>query len=220
LFSISQGWCEGTFLAETGLVLLTEILANGLVIFRLFVLWNRSRMAMNCLTVAFVLAQGVFVTLFILMGRTFRSSIVLYSVGANNICGTTERPLTAIMACIPGLVFDIYAGLLFYVNALDRPRGVDDHMLPLLYSDGIIFLLLHISMRIFGLVFMATSPEFLFVYAFPVTYSLAVIINSRMFLKSQDLERLNRLRSAYPYHSNLKFFIDEEAYELQNSDVV
>jgi len=218
-FASSQSWCEGSFIAELIFVAFTEYLGNGLVIFRLFVLWNRSRLVMTFLTIGFVLAQASFTACLIFLAKDFRSLVIHQHFATYDICATVSRPLAAILACIPGLAFDVYAGTLLYVNVLDRPRNVDERVIPLLYTDGIVFILLHIAMRLFGLIFMAAAPDVLFVYAFPVTYSLAVTINSRMFLNTQDLERRTRRPPVLLWHPGFKDFVtvevEREAYELR-----
>jgi len=174
-------WCHIAWLLSVVLVVLTEYMANGLLIFRIFILWDRNRRVMILLGVGFILCEIAFTICMVFVARDLKDAVLVIG-GSLRSCGVNATIAMAKIAWLPNIAFDIYAIFLLYLNVLDRPRTPDARLARLLVSDGLFSLLTHLLFRICGLIFTLTTPPGLYVFAFSPVYTFTVIINSRMFL--------------------------------------
>ncbi|OCB87927.1 hypothetical protein A7U60_g4883 [Sanghuangporus baumii] len=83
--------------------------------------------------------------------------IILQHLGDIRSCSANDTAPLAIVAIGSILALDIVAFSLLLLNALSRPRTESQHLLRVLYQDGMIFFLATVAMRLMNVIIMANS---------------------------------------------------------------
>jgi len=160
LIPLSTLSCQALVLSLTFLILLGDTLANGLVVFRLFLLWNRSRRVMYALALAFIVYEATVMACSIIIGLEAKSRMVYISVSNISLCDILlvhNKFYVIVWVC--AIVFDVFSAALLFLNALHRPRGVDDNLVKILYQDGILFFAGTLSLRLLSFLLAFVGPE-------------------------------------------------------------
>jgi len=124
----------------------------------------------------------------------------------HGFCSFPSTPTIVKVSWLPPIAFDIYSGFLLCLNALDRPRGMDENIMRLLVSDGIMSILFHLLSTICGLVFTVTTAPGLWVFAFPIAYNFVLIVHSRKFLNITEIVSKSRRTDNYGVNLMLRPF--------------
>jgi len=139
----------------TVLYSISDAAGNAMIMFRIFIQWGRSR------KIKWYLMTGALAV----FGSTIAMAIYISSQDGNTIsfntprgmCVATIRTRLFSVVFIGQAVFDIFIGVLVFMNAMDIPRTCDRSLLKLLTDQGIIVVAITFILRIVGVAMGSTD---------------------------------------------------------------
>lgn len=187
--TLSDAFCRGYFAVSTAFGLTTIAMTNFIVLLRLWVLWDRDRIAVAVTVFAFVLTNVVSLGMLIFMITRVYATVTWNQ--AILMCSPAERlPLGGLW--IPGLVFEVIIFVMACFNALYRPRPSHDALAKVLYRDGLTYFAVLFTMRIINVVVGFVAPLSLifvgvfFVWCTTTITTTRLVINIRKMSEAPD----------------------------------
>ncbi|TFK98381.1 hypothetical protein BDV98DRAFT_211393 [Pterulicium gracile] len=163
--------------------------SSVIVLLRLWVLWDRDRIAVAVTVFAFVLTNVVSLGMLIFMITRVYATVTWNQ--AILMCSPAERlPLGGLW--IPGLVFEVIIFVMACFNALYRPRPSHDALAKVLYRDGLTYFAVLFTMRIINVVVGFVAPLSLifvgvfFVWCTTTITTTRLVINIRKMSEAPD----------------------------------
>jgi len=175
-------------LAVVGVVSIA--LANGLVLLRVYVLWGRRRVIGIALVGGYAVTYALVLAFVILSAQSLHDNASYNSEFESCVVAKNPRLLVGVWA--PILANDIYAFALIFINALDRPRGLDEQIVKVLYRDGLTLFIIVLFLRLMDLVISAAAPAALTFLGLAFVWAMVTVIVSRLILKLYAAEEVQR----------------------------
>jgi len=159
-------------------------LANGLVLLKISALWDNKRRPAVILIVGFMVTYSLSV---VFMVRSLAGKVRFDE--AHQLClisGINPRNLTAVYAPMVG--FDVFTMVLFWMNALHRPRGLDVKLVKILWQDGLPFFAAIWCARLSGLLVSAVGPIAYVLAMLYLSWAVVTTTVSRLLLSFYEAE--------------------------------
>ncbi|PAV17999.1 hypothetical protein PNOK_0648500 [Pyrrhoderma noxium] len=217
LRSLTDNW--GTAVFVFSIDVLVEVLSCGVVLHRLFELWNFGPIVSKIVLVTFFASK---VLLFAFAGSSIfliKRNVHFFTVNENiRFCGVVDSSRLFLGVWITCVTFDVFAFSLLLLNALSRPRNESQRLLGILYKDGIIFFLTIFAtvMRSLNLIISAVAPPSMITLGIVFSASMVSTVVSRSFLRLQAHVAHVRATSPFPdLDRNDTFGVKEGYYTMQ-----
>ncbi|KAI5116972.1 hypothetical protein M0805_002173 [Coniferiporia weirii] len=194
--------CQGSAVFVFGIDVIVEALSCGVVLHRLFVLWDFSPVISRIVLSVFSFAKVVMFSFAGLAIALTKDDLSFYTIDNLRFCGVSGSSRFFLGVWVTCVAFDIFAFALLLLNALSRPRSVSQRLLKILYEDGVIFFLTIFStphpcskyelsltpspaMRSLNLIISAAAPPSLIILGIVFPASMVSTVVSRSFLRLQ-----------------------------------
>ncbi|KAF8993324.1 hypothetical protein BDQ17DRAFT_1546132 [Cyathus striatus] len=185
----SDDVCRSYLMAVVFFGTVATIIAQFLLILRLYVLMDQRRAVLYWLTAGFVIAVAVSLLFTILSMIDFKNGPIGV-VPVLNVCVLIEKPRYALGILSPMCAFDVFVVLLSIYNALDRPYRSNAEFFTSLYKDGVrIFLgnaVLHL-VDLLVVIFGSADKLFIILIFF---CALSSVLISRLTFLMEKIENL------------------------------
>ncbi|KAH8106398.1 hypothetical protein DFH11DRAFT_1271914 [Phellopilus nigrolimitatus] len=173
--------CARTSIVLAVLIFLADAVGHGLVIFRTFVLWERSAHILKLLFLGSAIVN-VIATVFVgLTVRYFKESS--FFIKELRVCSTVIHPLFLLGFWAMQAIFDIYVLILLLWNAMDRPRLPNQKLFKILHEDGVFLIIITWAFRMLNLLMCASGNPILPMVGMSFVESAITAINSRLLLQ-------------------------------------
>ncbi|KAF8486498.1 hypothetical protein JB92DRAFT_3024659 [Gautieria morchelliformis] len=167
--------CRGWWSMITIVTIISLAVNNAFVAQRVYVLWGHSRRVLLTVVTTFIVVYACVVAAaiinIVLLGDTMYSTIL-------GTCAMTQRPTLFIAAFAVPIVFDIILFLLTLVNVLDRPRRMHTRLVKQLYTDGAVYFVITLSLRLFNMLIISkANVAYVLLGVFFLPSTVTVVIN-------------------------------------------
>jgi len=179
--NLSGEWCAWTSIVVGVLIYIADAIGHGLIIYRIFILWNRDKRILRLMLLGSSVVNSVSFAFIILTVRTFADKPMF--VASINACTISIKPKLLIGVWVPQILFDVYVLFLVLWNAMDRPRHANENLSEMLRRDGVFFVMATWALRIQNLILCSVGSPVLGFLGISFTESLITTINSRLLLK-------------------------------------
>ncbi|KAI5119017.1 hypothetical protein M0805_001876 [Coniferiporia weirii] len=176
--------CRNSGMAVMILDVSIETLGNGIVLYELIILWKAARRTSWLMAAGYILLHSTTIVSLAITVLQMKSSL-RFQLFFNNmrVCVSTRNPPGFKGVYIPAVVLDVYAFALLFTNALSRPRASSQKLLDLLWSDGFIFFLTFLAMRMMCLIINLVAPPSLAVLGLSFASTIVATAVSRLYLR-------------------------------------
>ncbi|KAH8109584.1 hypothetical protein DFH11DRAFT_1627081, partial [Phellopilus nigrolimitatus] len=157
--TLNDKWCQSTISIVSKTDVLVEVIGSGIVLYRLYLLWDFGRLNTYILVGAFISMKAVTFTSAIAASIHVRDSIHFQKIELVQFCDIERTSALFYGVWVPGAVSDAFSFFLLLLNALSRPRTESERLLGILYSDGIVYFLTTFSMRLLNVLFVAIAKK-------------------------------------------------------------
>ncbi|EJD04691.1 uncharacterized protein FOMMEDRAFT_18454 [Fomitiporia mediterranea MF3/22] len=175
-------WCRSVFSATMSCDIFIELIGSGVVLCRLFLLWELDRRTIRIIT------GGLIIVTLVSLFSTFaaiaeaRDHVLFVKISGLRICHEAEIQRIALIALIIAFILDITALFLLVFNALSRPRLESQRLFQILYEDGLFFFLTVLLMRLLNIVVMSFAQADLFFIAIIFSGTMVTTVTCRSLL--------------------------------------
>lgn len=190
----SNTYCRWSIGATTFLGIFTIGISNLLVLFRLWVIWDRNIRLMYWTGFAFITAQ---ITAFTVAGFLVPSILpfVVYNPDFHACLIENRSRINMGILWVPGLAFEVMVFAMVWWNALDRPRSRNSDITKAMYRDGFLYFSVLFVLRLINLILGLTAPLSLVFLGVLFIWCAANVTLSRLILNFRQLA-VNAAREA------------------------
>ncbi|KIJ50711.1 hypothetical protein M422DRAFT_777044 [Sphaerobolus stellatus SS14] len=125
----------------------------------------------------------IYSTTFIAVAFTFVH--VTPKIAYSAVLRTTEKPRLLMVVYSVPIALDLLIFVLTFYNAFDRPRHMDSALITQLVTDGIVYFVLLLTLRIFNIIIFAAADEF---SASNFIWAMITMLVNRMLITSGTIE--------------------------------
>jgi len=181
----SARWCENASWAIMSTHIIIITMGNGLILYKLIRLWDcKTNMLFWLMAGGFTVFHVVSIIFAVITDVQLGGHITFVALSDTlRSCVNLINPPGFRWIYIPQAAFDVYAFSLLLINALHRPRSSAEFLLGVLYTDGLLFFVSTLSLRLLNLVINVTAPIALSILATIFGCALSSTAVSRLYLR-------------------------------------
>jgi len=183
---LSTPFCQ-TWLSISAFIGITSLaIANVFVVQRVWALWGRNSTVLKVLV-------GSFITVYV---ATYTASAVVFVRLIPNLsyspllrtCIVSEKPNTLILMYAIPLALDVFVFALTCWNAFDRPRHLQTAITKQLITDGVVYFVCLMTLRLFNILVIAVGDRSYTQLAVYFLWAMITAIINRMLIMSGSVE--------------------------------
>ncbi|KIJ50716.1 hypothetical protein M422DRAFT_27271 [Sphaerobolus stellatus SS14] len=161
-------------------------ICNYFVARRVWALWARNHIVERLMIASFIV---IYSTTFIAVAFAFVhvNPKITYSAVLRT-CVTTEKPRLLMVVYSVPIALDLLIFVLTFYNAFDRPRHMDSALIMQLVTDGIVYFVLLLTLRIFNIIIFATADVAYTQLGIHFIWAMITMLVNRMLITSGTIE--------------------------------
>lgn len=209
-FGLTEIFCKAWWAAVAFISILSIAICHGIIVIKLWQLWEASRIVMWITTIGFIVAEsGALLSALLTAVEALPSTH--YSPLLSSCILTTRPPaLRGVWAFM--ISFEIFACIMVVINGLSRPRRDDTFLFSILLKDGVTLFLVICVLGSINLVLSITQPSYRAELGLFYTWALSVTVWTRMLINIQDAEEEERIASEANYFNSGPSPVEEEIW--------
>lgn len=183
---LSTSFCQ-TWLSISAFTGVTSLaIANVFIVQRVWALWGRNCTVLKTLVIAFIV---IYLVTYTASAVAFHEIIPHLQYSAPfRTCIVTEKPRVLIVMYAVPLALDVFIFALTCWNAFDRPRHMQTAISKQLITDGVVYFVCIMTLRLFNIIIVATADVSLSQLGLYFLWAMITVLINRMLILSGTVE--------------------------------
>jgi len=211
---LSNDFCQSWWLIISSIIIASIGICHGILIYKLWVLWDASKKARRTLMIAYILTE---IASMVAVAKTVVEMwpYAIFFVEMRS-CALTQTPPTLKIVWAFLVTFELFTFFMVFFNALSRPRAGNSHLLKILIRDGINFFMVISVLGWLNLIAAVTQPPSKSEIGLFCIWAMCVTMLTRMMINLREVEEENLI----PYDAiSLASNSDEEEWNFRTTPV-